>query len=320
VSCLLALAWTIRVESTGGRDKVIKFAYLSAPTDARHLSALKFKEWVEAESRGSLIVELYSGGQLGGDRDAIEGIRLGTIEMTVAGAGIFANFDPQMGVTALPFLFDSAEQAWAFTDSELNARVTRRLVRKGIRTLGHWDNGFRCITNSIRPIHSPADVSGLKIRTPENPVIIATMAALGADPSPLPWTELYMALQQGAFDGQENPIPTIYVNKLYETQDHLAITNHVYEPMPVVISEFSWKRLTADERRVIEQAVLRSQEFNRRLVKRMTEGMLVELERAGMVVTRPDLAEFRARTASVRHQFRASIGEELIAEAYGWQE
>jgi tripartite ATP-independent transporter DctP family solute receptor len=316
LSCALAAAWTIRVNSAVGRDNVIKFAYLSATTDARHLSAVKFKEWVEEASGGSLRVELYSGGQLGGDRDAIEGVKLGTIEMTTAGAGIFANFKPQMGITAFPFLFDSFEAAWAFNDSELNTRVTDQLLEEGIRVLGHWDNGFRCITNSRRPIYTPEDLQGLKIRTPENPVILATMAALGANPSPLPWPELYMALQQGAFDGQENPIPTIYVNKLHETQGHLAVTNHVYEPMPVVISDAFWTRLSPKEQELIARAVERSQEYNRNLVQQMTKDFLIELQEAGVQVTYPDRAAFEAKTKDVREHYSEVIGKELVDQVY----
>jgi tripartite ATP-independent transporter DctP family solute receptor len=314
----LAAAWTVRVESAAGRDNVIKFAYVGAPTDPRHLSAVKFKEWVEEASGGSLQVELYSGGQLGGDRDAIEGVKLGTLEMTTGGAGIFANFMPQMGITAFPFLFDSFEAAWAFNDSELNASVTDQLLAEGIRVLGHWDNGFRCITNSRRPIHTPEDLEGLKIRTPENPIILDTMTALGANPSPLPWPELYMALQQGAFDGQENPIPTIYVNKLYETQKYLAITNHVYEPMPVVISEAFWTRLSPQEQELIARAVERSQEYNRNLVQQMTKDFLLELQKAGMQVTYPDRAAFEAKTTEVRELYRAIIGTELVDQVYAF--
>lgn len=316
VSGVLAGAWTWRVESHQSTRKTIKFAYLGAPEDARHESALLFKRTVESESNGALQVELYYGGQLGGDRDAIEGVKLGTIEMTVAGAGIFANFEPTMGVTALPFLFESFEEAWAFNDSDLNAGVTALLQKKGIRVLGHWDNGFRCITNSALPIDSPADLRGLRIRTPENPLVLATMESLGANPSPLPWPELYMALQQRAFDGQENPIPTIYVNKVYEVQTYLSLTNHVYEPMPVVVSELFWKGLSEREKTIIEHAARRSQEHNRRLVSTRTVEMLSKLEEEGMVVSRPDRWPFAQATAEVPSRFSGTIGAELIENAY----
>lgn len=312
LSGALATGWTLRLSTAAHGQNTIRFAYVGAPDDARHLSALRFQEQVEQESGGALRVKLYYGGQLGGDRDAIEGVGLGTIEMTVAGAGVFANFAPQMGVTALPFLFDGFEEAWAFNDSPLNARVCRRLERRGLRVLGHWDNGFRCITNSVRPINSPGDLRGLTIRTPENPIILATMAALGANPSPLPWPELYMALQQRAFDGQENPVPTIYVNKLYEVQQHLSITNHAYEPMPVVVSEIFWSGLSQREREIIRNGVLESQRFNRQLTRQRTDEMLVQLQEEGMIVSRPDRKPFEESTRRVRDQLAASIGPKLV--------
>jgi TRAP-type C4-dicarboxylate transport system substrate-binding protein len=158
----------------------------------------------------------------------------------------------------------------------------------------------------------------MKIRTPENPVILETMRAFGANPSPLPWPELYMALQQKAFDGQENPIPVIYVNKLYEVQKYLSITNHVYEPMPVVISETFWKTLNGDQQTIIRDAILECQNHNRTLVKKQTEEMLAKLEDTGMMVSYPNLQEFREATADVRQQFADKLGSEFIEAAYSF--
>ncbi len=298
--------------------KTAKFAHVGPETDARHRAALKFKELVESRTGGSVKVEVFYGGQLGGDRDAIEGVKLGTVQMTVAGAGIFANFEPKMGITALPFLFKDFESAWAFDDSDVNAQVSALLLKQGIRVLAYWENGFRCLTNSIRPVNSPADVKGLKLRTPENPIILATMRALGASPSPLPWPEVYMALQQKSFDGQENPIPVIYLNKLYEVQKYLAITNHVYEPMPLVISEKFWKGLTASEQKVVAQAAIEARDFNRQLIKSQTEEMLGKLKEAGMIITKPDLKSFQQATAKVREEFVQQFGEDLIRKAYAF--
>lgn len=298
--------------------KVIKFAHVGSVEDARQMAGVKFKEMVESGTNGEITVELYYGGQLGGDRDAIEGIKLGTVQMTVAGAGIFAIFEPKMGITALPFLFENFEAAWAFNDSEINAEVSTLLVEQGIRVLGYWENGFRCLTNSVKPVNSPEDVKGMKIRTPENPVILATMEALGASPSPLPWPEVYMALQQGIFDGQENPVPIIYVHKVYEVQKHLAITNHIYEPMPLVISENFWKGLTKEQQDVIQKAAIESRDFNRQLIKSQTEEMLGQLKEKGMEITHPDLGAFREAATSVREKFVDQFGEKLIEDAYNF--
>jgi tripartite ATP-independent transporter DctP family solute receptor len=299
--------------------KTIKLAHVGPETDARQTAGLKFKEIVESGTNGSVKVDIFFGGQIGGDRDAIEGVKLGTVEMTVAGAGIFANFEPKMGITALPFLFENFEQAWAFDDSAINAEVDKQLLQSSdIRVLAYWENGFRCLTNSARPVNSPTDVQGMKIRTPENPIILATMRAMGANPSPLPWPEVYMALQQKSFDGQENPIPLIYAAKLYEVQKHLAITNHVYEPMPLVISEKFWKRLTPSEQEVIQRAALESRDFNRQLIKSQTEEMVGKLKAAGMVITTPNLAPFREAASKVREEFVEKFGAKLIQDAYNF--
>jgi len=280
------------------------------------VTALKFKDIVETQSKGQLRVEVYYGAQLGGDRDAIEGVRLGTIQMTTAGAGIFANFEPKMGITALPYLFDSLEEAWAFNDSVLNTKVGELLLKQNMRVLANWENGFRSLTNSVKPIESVNDLKGLKIRTPENPVILATLRALGANASPLPWAEVYMALQQGIFDGQENPIHIIFDQKIYEVQKHLALTRHIYEPMPVVINEKFWAGLTPDEKAIIKDAAIQTQTFNRRFIKTQTEQMLEKMKEEGVLVTSPDLAGFREATASVYSEFVDVFGEELINDVY----
>ena len=267
-------------EAGAAETKVIMFSHVASTDAARHMAALRFEELVESGTDGTIQVEVYSGGQLGGDRDAIEGVKIGTIQMTVAGAGIFGNFEPKMGVTALPFLFDNFEEAWAFLDSDVNKQVSDLLVDQGMRVLAYWENGFRCLTNSAHEVNSPADVEGLKTRTPQNPIILAAMESLGANPSPLPWPEVYMALQQNSFDGQENPIPIIYNAKLYEVQEFLAATNHVYEPMPVVISESFWRGLTDAQRDVISEAIEEAKEFDRQLIKQQTEDYLTKLEEA----------------------------------------
>lgn len=300
------------------KSKVIKFSHVGSQETARHQAALKFKELVEELSNGELKVEIYYGGQLGGDRDAIEGVKLNTIQMTVAGAGIFANFEPKMGITALPFLFENFEQAWAFNDSEINQGISNLLIPQGIRVLCYWENGFRCLTNSRREVKTPSDMAGFKLRTPENPIILATMKALGANPSPLPWPEVYMALQQKAFDGQENPIPLIYTAKLYEVQKYLSITNHVYEPMPLVISEKFWKTLTNTQQNIIRAAAIQAMIYDRQLIKQQTEEGISKLEKEGMVVTYPDLAAFREATKDVPDQFVDMFGKDLIEKVYNY--
>jgi tripartite ATP-independent transporter DctP family solute receptor len=196
--------------------------------------------------------------------------------------------------------------------------VGELLIKQNMRVLANWENGFRCLTNSVKPVGHVGDLKGLKIRTPENPVILATFKALGANASPLPWAEVYMALQQGIFDGQENPIHIIFNQKIYEVQKHLALTHHIYEPMPVVISERFWAGLTAEEQAIIQDAAVQAQTFNRQYIKTQTEQMLEQMKQKGVLVTSPDLAGFREATAAVREQFTGVFGKEIIDEVYGF--
>jgi len=305
-------------ETADSESKVIKISHIGTPEDARNLAALKFKKIVETKTHGEIEVQVFPSGQLGGDRDAIEGVKIGTIQMTVAGAGIFANYEPKMGITALPFLFGNFEEAWAFNDSQINKEICDLLEKQNIKVLAFWENGFRCLTNSSRQILKASDVRGLKIRTPENPVILATMKALGASPDPLPWPEVYMALQQKTYDGQENPIPLIYSAKLYEVQKYLSITNHVYEPMPLVISKSFYDSLTTEQQKIVSEAAIEAQTYNRESIKQQTDQMISELEQAGMIISQPDLDSFKQATKDVSKQFIDTFGEELINSAYNF--
>jgi tripartite ATP-independent transporter DctP family solute receptor len=304
--------------TTSAAPKVIKSSWVTSADTPRVLAAKVFKTFVEDWSNGTIKVEIFPEGQLGGDRDAIEGVKLGTIQMTTASAGIYATLAPKLGVTSLPYVFKNFEEVWAFLDSDINKEIDATLTPQGLRILGYFDNGFRCMTNSKRPINTVEDVKGLKMRTPENPVLLATINALGANASPLPWPELYMALQQGAFDGQENPIPLIYTAKLYEVQKYLCIDNHVFDAMPVTINEKFWQSLTEKEQGIVQKAMDYAVLFDRNLVKQQTEQNVEALKEKGMVVTYPDLEPFVEATKSVAEDYVDVYGAELIEQIYNF--
>lgn len=314
---LLVLVFSISLTAFAA-PKVIKASWVTSADTPRVLAAKVFKAFVEDWSNGNVLVENFPEGQLGGDRDAIEGVKLGTIQMTCASAGIYATLAPKLGVTSLPYVFKNFEEVWAFLDSDINKQIDDTLIPEGLRILGYFDNGFRCLTNSKRPINTVEDVKGLKIRTPENPVLLATINQLGASASPLPWPELYMALQQGAFDGEENPIPLIYSAKLYEVQKYLAIDNHVFDAMPVTINEKFWQGLTEKEQEIVQLAMDYAVLFNRNLVKQRTEQNVELLQAAGMVVTFPDLEPFVEATKSVADEYVDVYGEDLIEQIYNF--
>ena len=314
---LLVLVLSISLTAFAA-PKVIKASWVTSADTPRVLAAIIFKAFVEDWSNGNILVENFPEGQLGGDRDAIEGVKLGTIQMTCASAGIYATLAPKLGVTSLPYVFKNFEGVWAFLDSDINKQIDATLIPEGLRILGYFDNGFRCLTNSKRPINTVEDVKGLKIRTPENPVLLATINQLGASASPLPWPELYMALQQGAFDGQENPLPLIYSAKLYEVQKYLAIDNHVFDAMPVTINEKFWQDLTEKEQEIVQLAMDYAVLFNRNLVQQRTEQNVELLQAAGMEVTFPDLGPFVEATKSIADEYVDVYGKDLIEQIYNF--
>ncbi|WP_407428755.1 TRAP transporter substrate-binding protein [Treponema sp.] len=280
--------------------------------DPRGKASLLFKEEVEKNSNGRIKIELYPDGKLGGDGELIEGVINGKVDMTVSSAGNFAVYATKLGISAMPFLFSNFDEAWAFMDGDLVSEVNKTLEEFGIIVLSHYDNGFRCVTTTNRNVKSVADMKGLNIRTPPNQIVMETMSALGASPKPYPFNELKKALKEGLFDSQENPIPVIYNSKLYEEQKYLSITNHSYDAMPLVIRKDLWNEFSDNDKQILLDAAKKAQDYDRQLVKEQTESYVSKLSEAGMVVTSPDLKEFKKATASVMDVFTNIYGEELL--------
>lgn len=285
--------------STTKSKKIMKVGVSTGPTDPRNMSLAKFKTEVESKTNGTIEVQIYPSAQLGNDKDLIEGVKLGTVQATVTSAGNFGDYEPKMGISALPFLFKDSEQAWAFLKTPEVQKIQEGLLKSNIRVLSYFENGFRCITNSKIAINKPEDVKGLTIRTPENPYVMETLKALGANPSPLAFSDLYVALQQKTFDGQENPIPVIYNTKFYEVQKYLAITNHSYDAMPFVINEPFYNTLTKEEQTIINAAAITAQDDNRNTSVQQSKDYLQKLQDKGMTVTTPDLTLFKEATKNV---------------------
>lgn len=305
-----------------GPNVTLKIGFSTNEKDPRGLASQKFKEAVEEKTGGTVKVEIYPSGQLGGDAALIEAMALdsGTVDIIITDASNFATYEPKMGISALPFNFKSFEDAWAFMDSDIVADIEKLILDDNMRVLAHFDNGFRCVTTSKVKVNSPADMKGMLIRTPENPVIMATMRALGANPQPLAFSELYMALQQGTYDAQENPVPVIYNNKLYEVQKYLSITNHIYSGMCFTIADSTWKKLSPAQQEIVAAAAKDAQVYNRELNKQMTEDMLGKLEaEGGMTIMKPDLAPFMEATKQVYETLKDSYGEELLAKLADWK-
>jgi len=293
---------------------ILKAGFSTDASDPRVKAAKTFKSLVEDQTNGQITVELYPNGELGADAELIQGVIEGNVDMTVSSAGNFANYVTKAGVSAFPFLFSDFEEAWEFVDGEVERQIEEELEEYNIKVLAHFDNGFRCVTTSeaVGPIYSVSDMSGIKIRTPENQIVMETLSTLGAEPYVLDFTKLYDALQNGEFDAQENPIPVIYNSRLYEVQSFLAVTNHSYDMMPFVIRADIWNSLTAQEQEILQSAALEAQNQDRKMIQTQTSQYIEMLEQKGMTITYPDLEEFKEATAEVYDYFSSSYGEELM--------
>ena len=311
-----APAETAETEETAepaGDTLELKIGVSTAETDPRNIAAEQFAQEISDKTGGALTAKVYPSGQLGADADLINSLALdsGTVDIIITDASNFATYEPLMGISALPFNFSDFDKAWAFMDSDIEAEAEAGLIDQNMRVLAHYDNGFRCVTNSKGPVESPDDMKGMLIRTPENPVIMATMTALGANPQPLAFSELYQALQQGTYDAQENPIPVIYNNKLYEVQEYLSVTNHIYSGMCFTIAESVWQKLSPEQQEIVQAAATASAEADRTMNRQQTDELVSNLEAEGMKINYPDLAPFQEATASVLTDNASTYGELL---------
>lgn len=299
---------------------VLKIGISTNEEDPRAKGALAFAEEIAEKTNGAVTAKLYPAGQLGGDADLINSIALdaGTVDIIITDASNFATYEPKMGISALPFNFADFDQAWAFMDSDIEAAAEEGLLAHNMRVLSHYCNGFRCVTNNKGPVETPDDMKGMLIRTPENPVIMATMTALGANPQPLAFSELYQALQQGTYDAQENPIPVIYNNKLYEVQKYLSVTNHIYSGMCFTIAESVWQKLTPEQQEIVAAAAVSSAELDRTLNREQTDSLVANLEAEGVQINYPELNAFAEATASVLTDNAETYGG-LIDQLNTWK-
>lgn len=292
----------------------ISLGFSTTLEDPRGVASLLFKDEVEKNSLGRICIDIHPNGELGGDGEIIEGVINGKVDMTVSSAGNFAVYATKLGISALPFLFSDFDEAWAFMDGDLVAEVNKTLEDFGIVVLSHFDNGFRCVTTTDRRVESVSDMKGLHIRTPPNQIVMETMLSLGAEPKPYAFNELKKALRDGLFDSEENPIPVIYNAKLFEEQKYLAITNHSYDAMPLVIRKDVWDMFSAADKAILLDAAKKAQDLDRKLVREQTDSCVEKLRESGMIITFPDLQAFQDATSSVMGVFTTVYGETLLSK------
>ncbi len=303
---LLALAAAALLPLAAQAQTKLTLGHGAAPGNPRHEAAVKFAEVLKARTGGRIEVQVAHSAQLGDDAAMVTALRTGALDMSANSQGPVAAVVPEYAAYGMPFLFGSVGQAFKVLDGPLGKELADKTAEKGMVVLGYWDNGIRQITNSKRPITKVEDVKGLKLRVPPDATLVDIVQALGADAQQIKFSELYVALQQGVVDGQENPLANIHASKLYEVQKHLALTNHQFQMTPFLMSKRSWDRLSEADRKAVQDAAAEATALQRKLSSEADEKLLADLKSRGVQVTTVDKGAFAKATEKVDDKWLAT--------------
>ena len=293
---------------------VIKFGHGHPPSSEFHAGAMKLAELAAAKSNNVLKIEVYHSSQLGDEPELSEGIRMGTIDMALLGPSSVAKYEPRFDVFSMPYIIRSSEHADHIATGEVGGYFKAEIEKQSQIVLDYWESGFRHFLNNKRAVKDPNDMKGLKIRTPPSPVMVATVGALGANPIPLAFSELYMACQQGVVDGQEGPVFAIKSAKFYEVQKYMVLDGHTYTLMVVAMNPQRYRALSPDLKKALGDAAVEAGLYERKLLRDQGDSEVRFLETTGKMVIEksPDKEAWRKATASVYDKMGAKFGNDLI--------
>lgn len=306
--------WSVQV---WGQEKLsIKLGVVGGPESATNWSSMQLKRLVEERSKGQVEIQVFHSGRLGKDEVVIEGLRAGTHQMSSIGSPVPA-LVPQFGIFDLPFLFRDRDSVQKFQSSPLGQELLQLLPAKGLVGIGFWELGFRVITNNVRPINTPKDMAGLKIRVPSSPIRMRMFQVYGANPSALSYSELFSALQQGVVDGQENPMTSIYEAKFYEVQKYMSMSNHVYTPSFPLVSKRHWDRWPDDVKKLILEAGKEVEALTKKQGEEWDKERIVFLSQH-MKVNDTDFNAFQNASASVYKELGGLIDQNYVNRVVEW--
>jgi tripartite ATP-independent transporter DctP family solute receptor len=291
----------------------MKLGHFAADSHPGNLACKMFADAVAKRTDGKIKVIIYPNNALGSPPEVLEQNILGAVDMSLPTQGQLGKYSKKFNCVMLPFMYKSYEQADKVLDGKFINWAVPDLDKAGLVFLSNWEWGFRNLTNSKRPVNSPADVKGLKIRTPPELPTQAAMEALGAVVATINFNELQMALKQGVVDGQENPIAVIFSNKIYESQKYLAITGHNYNTMVHVISQKVWDKLSTGEKAIVKEESKKAGDWMRKTVRSEEADQIKQLKGFGMEVTNPDTAQFKKLMKPAYDRMKAIAGEDNIA-------
>jgi TRAP-type transport system periplasmic protein len=299
---------------TSEAKTVFKLATMTPMDHMYNQGAARFAQLVKERSQGRIEIAIHPDGQLAkGERELLEAIRQGSLDFYVGSTGPVAGFSPSMGILDLPFLFRDYAHADKVLDGSVGRGLLDDLDKAGLKGLAFWENGFRNLTNSKRAVKSPADAKGLRIRTMENEIHLAAWKAIGAEPVPMAYGELYAALQKKTIDGEENPIAIIDSARFNEVQKYLSLTQHVYSPALIVVSPKVWQGLSRADQEMLLATAQEVASYQRQLGRTSEEKQINELEAKGMKVTRKiDKAAWAKAMEPAMGKFIDAFGKDKI--------
>lgn len=313
----LALAAPFMAQAQDFKPRLIRFGYGLNEQSNQGRAAKLFAEQVEKASGGKMRVRAIGAAALGPDTQMQQALIGGAQEMMVGSTATLVGISKEMALWDTPFLFNNAKEADALLDGPVGDKVRAKLQDKGLVGLVYWENGFRNLTNSKRPISKMEDLNGIKLRVMQNNVFLDSFKTLGTNAVPLAFSELFGALETGTVDGQENPFNTILSSKFYEVQKYLTVTNHVYSPWIVLVSKKWWDGLSAAEQKVLMDAAKASRDFERQDTRQEASGAVAELKKKGMQVNElspAEAARMRSSLTRVYAGIGASVGMDLWNE------
>jgi tripartite ATP-independent transporter DctP family solute receptor len=314
----VVLGSSLMMSSIADAATILKFSHTDNPGGSRQAAAEVFAKKVGEYTDGRYKVRIYPAGQLANDPKAVEQLQLGGLDFTVTATGTYGNHLKTLNLTAMPFLVDTYEQGWDLYDNSAWLKGEfDKLPSKGFRVLSTWEAGFRSFTTSM-PLASPADAKGKKMRVYPNDMIRWTMEAIGFQTVVMPITDVYLSIQQGVVNGQENPVDTIKSLRFHEVAKNVTLTRHVYSPLPLTVSEKTWQKFSDADKKAIQKAAAESSEFSRKLVQGSVNKQIDEIKATGATVTVPEIGPFRDAVASVYDKAKGIYGDEvtnLLADA-----
>ena len=281
-------------ENKGGDAVTLKIGHVEPEDRSTHKALLNFKKKVEDRSKGHLKIEIYPNGALGGDVQLTESVATGTLDMALPSTSVLTTYNEEFGILDMPYLFKDAKAAFAAMDGDVGKELAEKIKSKGVDVLCYSYNGPRSTTSKVKPIVTPEDFKGLKMRVMESPIFIDYYKTLGANPTPMSFTELYTGLQQGTVEAQENPPSLTFANKFYEVQKYSSIDEHVHNFLPFLINDKKFKSLSADEQKILQEEAQAYAKEQRDIELKDNEKAIKDLETVGKLQTNILTAEQKA--------------------------